>query len=76
MERIGFKNIQVKNIWYRIAPSVLHVPFAVSSFIIKKKWQGKPLNPESIKNLKGSFYSLLTGFCLMNFGYYIITANK
>ncbi len=76
MKRIGFKNIQVKNIWYRIAPSVLHVPFATSSFIIKKKMKGQKLKPESINNLKGSVYALLTSFCLQNFGYYTITANK
>ncbi|MFK8037431.1 MAG: cyclopropane-fatty-acyl-phospholipid synthase family protein [Crocinitomicaceae bacterium] len=76
MKAIGYKNIEVKNIWYRVAPSVLHVPVATSSFVIKKKWQGKTLKKESINNLKGSVYALLTGFCLRNFGYYVITANK
>lgn len=76
MKKIGFKNIQVKNIWYRIAPSVLHVPCATSSFIIKKKLQREKLKPESINNLKGSVYALMSGLCLSSFGYYTITANK
>lgn len=76
LERIGFKDVQIKNIWYRVAPSVLHVPFAISGFILKKLFKGEKLKPESTKNLKGSFYALLTSLCLQDFGYYTITAKK
>ncbi|MCH2194076.1 class I SAM-dependent methyltransferase [Kordia sp.] len=76
LEKIGFKEIQVQNIWYRVAPSVLHVPFAISGFILKKLFKKEPLKPESKKNLKGSFFALLTSLSMMNFAYYIITAKK
>ena len=74
--KLGFKEISIKNIWYRVAPSVLHVPFTISAFIFKKILNSKPLNTESVKNLKGSFYALLTSLCLQDFGYYLITAKK
>ncbi|WP_046756914.1 SAM-dependent methyltransferase [Kordia jejudonensis] len=76
LERIGFKDVKVQNIWYRVAPSVLHVPFTISAFILKKLFKKEPLKPESIKNLKGSFFALLSSLSLTNFGYYIITAKK
>lgn len=76
LESIGFKNVKVQNIWYRVAPSVLHVPFTISAFILKKLFKKEPLKPESIKNLKGSFFALLSSLSLTNFGYYIITAKK
>ncbi len=76
LEAIGFKDIKVKNIWYRVAPSVLHVPFAIGGFILKKIFKKEPLKPESKKNLKGSFFALLSSLSMMNFGYYIITAKK
>ncbi|PTX60920.1 cyclopropane fatty-acyl-phospholipid synthase-like methyltransferase [Kordia periserrulae] len=76
MKTIGFKDIKVQNIWYRVAPSVLHVPFAISGFILKKLFKKEPLKPESKKNLKGSFFALLSSLSLTNFGYYIITAKK
>ncbi|MGH1383319.1 SAM-dependent methyltransferase [Kordia sp.] len=76
MEQLGFKDIKVQNIWYRVAPSVLHVPFAISGFILKKLFKKESLKPESKKNLKGSFFALLTSLSMMNFGYYMITAKK
>jgi hypothetical protein len=76
LEAIGFKDIKVRNIWYRVAPSVLHVPFAISGFILKKLFKKEPLKPESKKNLKGSFFALLSSLSMSNFGYYMITAKK
>jgi ubiquinone/menaquinone biosynthesis C-methylase UbiE len=76
LQKLGFKDIKVQNIWYRVAPSVLHVPFTISGFILKKLFKKEPLKPESIKNLKGSFFALLSSLSLTNFGYYIITAKK
>lgn len=76
MEAIGFKNIEVKNIWHRVAPSVLHVPFAILGFTLKKLLKRESLKPESIKNLKGSFFALLSSLSMSSFGYYVITAKK
>ena len=76
LKMLGFKDIKVQNIWYRVAPSVLHVPFAILGFVLKKLLRREKLKPESIKNLKGSFLTLLTSLSLTNFGYYIITAKK
>jgi len=76
LEKLGFKDIKIQNIWYRVAPSVLHVPFTISSFILKKLFRKETLKPESIKNLKGSFLALLSSLSLTNFGYYMITAKK
>ena len=76
MREIGFRNIEIKNIWYRVAPSVLHVPFAISGFILRKLFKNEPLKKESIDNMKGSFYALLSALCIQDFGYYIIEAEK
>lgn len=72
----GFKNIHIEDISLRVAPSVLHVPFAIGGFIFKKILNGDPLKPQSIKNLKGSLFALLSGVQMNNFGYYIITCRK
>lgn len=76
LKAIGFKNVEVKNIWYRVAPSVLHVPFMILGFILRKIIKNEPLKKESKDNMKGSFYALLSSLCLQDFGYYIISAKK
>ncbi len=76
LDEIGFTNIKVEDISMRVAPSVLHVPFAILGFIFKKIFGFKNLKRESLHNLKGSFYALLSGLHLKSFGYYIISATK
>ena len=76
LKEIGFKNITVEDVSFKVAPSVLHVPFAIIGFIIGKLLRFKSIKKESLHNLKGSFYALLTGLHMKNFGYYIISATK
>ncbi|MGQ2985291.1 methyltransferase domain-containing protein [Flavobacterium sp.] len=76
LEEIGFRDINIEDISFRVAPSVLHVPFAISGFLLRKIYNAEPLKTQSIKNLKGSLFALLSGVQLNNFGYYIITCTK
>ena len=69
-------NVTVEDISYRVAPSVLHVPFAITGFILKKIFRKDTLKLQSWKNLKGSLFALLSGLHMKSFGYYIITAKK
>ena len=72
----GFKNIKIEDVSFRVAPSVLHVPFAIIGFTLKKLFKSKILKRESLHNLKGSFYALLSGLHMKSFGYYIISCTK
>lgn len=76
LETIGFTDVKIENISWRVAPSVLHVPFAILGFILKKLFQLKPIKRESWHNLKGSFYALASGLHINSFGYYMISAVK
>ena len=76
LEELGFKDIKVEDKSFRVAPSVLHVPFAITGFILKKLLGFKAIKRESLHNLTGSFYALLSGLHMKSFGYYIISATK
>ncbi|WP_299225089.1 class I SAM-dependent methyltransferase [uncultured Psychroserpens sp.] len=76
LEEFGFTDVKVENKSLRVAPSVLHVPFAISGFILKKLLRFKSIKRESFHNLKGSFYALLSGLHMNSFGYYMISATK
>lgn len=76
LQEIGFSKVKVEDVSLRVAPSVLHVPFAIPLFIIKQFLKGKSIKKQSWNNLKASFYALVSGLHLKDFGYYIITAQK
>lgn len=76
LKDVGFKEVKTEDISFRVAPSVLHVPFAIIGFALQTLWTTKSLKRESLHNLKGSFYALLSGLHMKSFGYYIITATK
>jgi len=76
LKHAGFSSVKIEDISFRVAPSVLHVPLAIIGFTLKKLWNTKSIKRESLHNLKGSFYALLSGLHMKSFGYYLITATK
>lgn len=76
LKEIGFQKVKIEEISSRVAPSVFHVPFAIVGFLLKNIFQRKPIKLQSWNNLKASFYALVSGLHLKDFGYYIITATK
>jgi MPBQ/MSBQ methyltransferase len=76
LRNAGFRKLTVEEVSWRVAPSVIHVPFVIARFLIAKTIQRKKLSEQSIRNLKGSFQTLLLGLSRRNFGYFIVTAEK
>lgn len=76
LKQIGFSKIWIEDISLRVAPSVLHVPFAIPLFLLKKILKGESIKTESWNNLKASFYALISGLHMKSFGYYLVTAEK
>ncbi|QXP61404.1 methyltransferase domain-containing protein [Olleya sp. HaHaR_3_96] len=76
LQSVGFTNIKIEDASLRVAPSVLHVPFTIMGFFLKNLITLKGFKKESLHNLLGSFYALLSGLHMKSFGYYIITCTK
>nr|WP_297911568.1 methyltransferase domain-containing protein [uncultured Allomuricauda sp.] len=76
LKKVGFQEVKTEDVSFRVAPSVLHVPFAIIGFVFKKLRENRILKRESLHNLKGSFYALLSGLHTRSFGYYLITCSK
>ncbi|MBU2997151.1 methyltransferase domain-containing protein [Cellulophaga baltica] len=76
LKSIGFSKVNIEDISFKVAPSVLHVPFAIIGFTLKKFFKNQGLKLESLHNLKGSFFALLSGLHMQSFGYYVITCTK
>ncbi|MGB6269677.1 MAG: methyltransferase domain-containing protein, partial [Olleya sp.] len=53
LKDVGFKDIKIEDASFRVAPSVLHVPFAIIGFFLKNLFTGHGFKKESLHNLKG-----------------------
>jgi SAM-dependent methyltransferase len=74
--RHGFEDVEIEDISWRVAPSVLHAPVAVLWFMLKKLVRGERLSEQRVNNLRGSVVSTLIGTNRFKFGYFIVTATK
>lgn len=76
MKCLGFHDINVKEISWKIASSAVHAPFLTLLFLLKNMIKGEQLNKQSWKNLKACFMIFFLGLCRSSVGYYQINAKK
>lgn len=72
----GSENVTDTDLSFRVAPSVMHAPFTVVSFVLKKILQGEKLNSVRIGHLEACFLGLFMGMHRGSFSYLMITGNK
>ena len=78
LEKNGLKNIEIKEISLRIAPSVAYVPWTCVKFFAKEIWRNKSLRmkKERWNNVYAPVLGMILGLYRRHFGYYIITGTK
>ena len=76
LERLGFSDIKVEEISWRVAPSVLHSPFCVAWFILKKSMEGERLNSVRLGHLKACLLALFVGMHRRNYGYFVVSGKR
>jgi MPBQ/MSBQ methyltransferase len=76
LESLGFSDLKAEEISWKVAPSVLHSPFCVTWFILKKTVQGERLNRVRLGHLKACLLALFVGMHRLNYGYFVVTGRK
>ncbi|MDW3192345.1 MAG: class I SAM-dependent methyltransferase [Cytophagales bacterium] len=77
LEVLNFKDIEMQDISWRVAPSVAHVPFTVIQFLMKQMLFSKvPMTKERWDNLKSPLLTMVLGLHQSQFGYYLISGVK
>jgi ubiquinone/menaquinone biosynthesis C-methylase UbiE len=76
LEDTGFKIILIKDLSWKIAPSVFHSPVVIIKYLLCNIFKRKPLKKQSIQNLKASFISFFLGIQRSKFSYYQIIVEK
>lgn len=76
LHRLGFEDLRVRDISWRIAPTVLQSPPSVLLFALKKWLEGEPLNEVRWKHLRACLVSLGVGAYRRQFGYFLISGRR
>ncbi len=76
LDDAGFQLDCIQDISWRIAPSLLRVPYTILKFYLHHWLHRKKMTKASRDNAWASFYALLTGLYLRYFGYYFVVAYK
>ena len=78
LKKYGLKEITVKEISFRIAPSVAYVPWTCLKFFVTELWKKKSLHLEKERwnNVFAPLLGMILGLYRKNFGYYIISGVK
>lgn len=78
MKKVGFENIKVEDVSWRVAPSVAHVPYISLKFLFKQI-QSKSifkLHQEQKNNVFAPLMTMLLGLARNHFSYYIVSVTK
>lgn len=78
LQRQGFTHIHVQDLRWRVAPSVLYVPWTTLKFFAQVLWRGELLQLSAWrwKNLVSPWLTCVLGLQRRHFGYYTITAQR
>ena len=75
LEEAGFAGIEFEDISWRVAPSMAHVPYVATRFLVAELVKGK-LSKWRRRHVVASVLSIVLGLCRGSFGYYLVTAHK
>lgn len=77
LTRHGFRDIRVEDISWRIAPSVMHVPWVTLGFLLGAlRRDGLRLGPDRWGHLLACVLSPIVGMARRHFGYFLVTATR
>ena len=77
LRKQGFKDVAIKDISWKVAPSVAHVPWVSLKFLISEMLFGKTkLVKERWDNMVASLLCVIIGLSRKNFTYYLVSGTK
>ena len=76
IEQLGGANIVVRDLSYRVAPSVVQAPVIVAYFLMKRLLEGGENNRIRLVHLKACLLGLVLGLHRHRFSYCMITGTK
>jgi len=77
LKRNGFEDVQIEDISWRIAPSVMHIPQVTARFLVKELFKTRlRLNRVRWGHIQACLLAPFIGMARTRFGYFLIAARK
>ena len=76
LNRLNFSKVGLKDVSWRVAPSVAHVPFTVLQFLARQLFSKDSMSKERWDNLKSPLLTIVLGLHQTQFGYFLISGTK
>ena len=77
LERAGFVDVEVRNLFWHIAPSAAHIPFVALAHMVRALWEGRGrLSAWRWRHIGASWLSIALGLAPWSFRYCLVTARK
>ncbi len=76
MEHLGFRDIQVEEISWNIAPSVLHVPWVTFRFLCRQVFSKTKMTRKRWDNVIAPMLGIAVGLARRRYGYFLISASR
>ena len=74
MDAVGFKNIQVEDASWNVAPSVAFIPFVAIKYFFKRLFRAN--NQQKWNHLLAPLFLLPLALSKKRFGYFIVSGEK
>ena len=73
----GFERIEVRDLFWNVAPSAAHIPFVAAWHTLRALWEGRGhLSPWRWRHITASWLSIALGLAHGTFRYCMVTARK
>lgn len=77
LARAGFVDIEVRDLFWHVAPSVAHVPFVALTHTVRALWESRGrLSRWRWRHIAASWLSIALGLAPWSFRYCLVTARK
>ena len=73
----GFEKVEVRDLFWRIAPSAVHIPWVATMHMLRELWRGGgKLEAWRWRHIAASWLSIPLGLARGTFRYCMVTATK
>ena len=77
LTRAGFVDVEVRNLFWHVAPSAAHVPYVAFTHMCRALWEGRGrLSRWRWRHIAASWLSMALGLAPWSFRYCLVTARK